>query len=360
MNIYIYGAGTKGKELHEIINLYNQQNFGIVGYVDQEKVGSIFDIPIFRLDEIKDYNITIIIAINSFKIAQHVFFELKDSGFSDIWWFKEKKRFFGKDFFYEQCICCRAWQKNMIEHMEMHVMDACNLNCKGCAHFSPIFENVVPDMASRVADIKMFMEKGIHPVQFNLLGGEPFLNPELGEIAKKVRTILPDTDIVIVTNGLLIPKADASVLTLIAESNVKVSISEYEPTHKIIDVICDKLDCFGIVYEIRSFGTKEKFNKPLSINEAESSKRLCISYGCITLWNGMIARCPTLMYIDAFNKRFGTKLPNDGVMQLSSCSKGEELLEQLEQEVPLCSHCIRNEIEWGVCDKTILCSDFAV
>lgn len=360
MSVCIYGAGKKGEELYEILTRYKNLKISPEYYVDKSKEGNCHGIPIVRLDDVRDLEVTIIIAINCFNIAQEVFLELKEKGFKDIWWFKEKKRYFGRDFYFEQCISCAAWQENMLEHMEMHVMDACNLNCIGCAHFSPIFEKTIPDFSARVEDIRKFKEKGIHPVQFNLLGGEPFLNPQLGEYARETRAILPETDIVIVTNGLLIPTTSDTVLQSIADNKVKVSISEYEPTHRIIEAICDKLDVFGIVYEIRSFTTKEKFNKPLSLCVAKTSERLCISDGCITLWNGKIARCPTLMYIDAFNEKFGTQLPNEGIMLLRDCPSGKELLDALKKEVPLCRHCVKNTIEWGVCGKNVKCEDFAI
>ena len=66
------------------------------------------------------------------------------------------------------------------------------------------------------------------------------------------------------------------------------------------------------------------------------------------------------MFIDEFNSRFGTNLPNEGIMELETCPSGNELLEELEKSVPLCAHCVKNEIEWGMCKGNAKLSDFAV
>lgn len=38
---------------------------------------------------------------------------------------------------------------------EIHVADYCNLNCRGCTHFSPIFEREIPEFDVRINDIML-------------------------------------------------------------------------------------------------------------------------------------------------------------------------------------------------------------
>lgn len=49
---------------------------------------------------------------------------------------------------------------------------------------------------------------------------------------------------------------------------------------------------------------------------------MCISNGCVTIWDGKIARCLQLMYILYFNNYFNTSLPDEGVMKLEDCVSG--------------------------------------
>ena len=99
---------------------------------------------------------------------------------------------------------------------------------------------------------------------------------------------------------------------------------------------------------------------PLSIELKNQYRRRCLSDGCLTIWNGKIARCPTLMYIGAFNKYFNVKLPDEGILTLDTGMSGAEILEHMKKAVPLCAHCIDNMVEWGVCGKNPSIKDFAV
>lgn len=42
---------------------------------------------------------------------------------------------------------------------EIHVADYCNLNCRGCTHFSPIFEREIPEFDVRINDIMLLKKK---------------------------------------------------------------------------------------------------------------------------------------------------------------------------------------------------------
>ena len=66
------------------------------------------------------------------------------------------------------------------------------------------------------------------------------------------------------------------------------------------------------------------------------------------------------MYISYFNYYYHTDLPEDGIIELKENIAGENLLNLLKKDVPLCKHCVRNEIKWSVCGKKAKLEDFAV
>ena len=39
--------------------------------------------------------------------------------------------------------------------------------------------------------------------------------------------------------------------------------------------------------------------------------------------------------------------------------EAEELIHNLEMEIPLCKHCVKNDMEWSVCGKEKKFEDFA-
>ena len=71
---------------------------------------------------------------------------------------------------------------NMLEKIDIHITDHCNLNCKGCTHFSPLSEEFYLNPVNFRADLARFAAlTGAQLGQMFLLGGEPLLHPHLTE-----------------------------------------------------------------------------------------------------------------------------------------------------------------------------------
>lgn len=205
-----------------------------------------------------------------------------------------------------------------------------------------------------MADVKKLREKVTSIVGFYVLGGEPFLNPDLCSYIE-IKDIYPNAQLNIVTNGLLLLKTQEKVLERLRDENVCISISEYKPTHQCMDEIYQILNRYNLIYTVRKYEEKQKFNIPLTL---EKGKKYCISNGCINIWNGKIARCPTLMYITEFNKYFNTSFPEDGIIPLTETVHGKELAELLEKDVPLCCYCGQHEVDWDICGRNVTIDKF--
>ncbi len=358
MKIVFYGAGKWGKKALELLQSDEKAAQSFLGYADSKKTGLYCGYPIFTIEKLpKDTVIVITIANPS--SAADIYNLLREHGFSDIYSFTNReKKGLVHDFLKDKCVSCKTWGDCVLGHGEMHVVDFCNLNCKGCTHFSPIFKKIIPDTASRINDIKILSEKFSYICNFFLLGGEPLLSPDIIAYLDSARKILPRTNITIVTNGLLIPSLKEEVFEHVRSNNIALSISEYEPTRKMLPRIIEKLEQESVFYEI--WQHKETFAKPLSLTAHSKYPNRCISDGCVDIWNGKIARCPTLMYIDEFNQRFGTNLPNEGILKLKDAPNGKVLLDYLKKEVPLCRHCIAYDTAWERCGINPQVEDFAV
>lgn len=359
--IYFYGAGKYGTKALKCFLNEKEISYNFKGFIDTNRsIGEEHEgykiLPLSYVPKMATILITVAATNQIVKIYQL----LSKAGYSNIYVFCDVRIANRGDFLLDYAESTADWGDCVLPQAEMHVADWCNLNCRGCTHFSPIFEHDFPDIKSRIEDVEKLRSKFTHIVRFYLLGGEPFLNPEIGEYIFQCRKILPTSQIAIVTNGLLIPKLDDEVFNIIKENNVLVSISEYKPTHLQIEKIETRLQAQGVRYEIRSYNRKQVFNRPLSLSDNSRFGQLCISPICTNIWNGKIARCPTLMYIDKFNEKYGTQLPNTGVIELDSDISGKELLDLLQKQVPLCKHCIENPIQWSACGLHPELSDFAV
>ncbi len=363
--IILYGAGTEGEKLLRRMEVL-QDTIEIIGFADSFKTGHCCGYPILSWERMETTEADIIITVKDQMVMEEIYDRLVRLKKENIYWHYDDRVSLHTVtydvFLLKECICLKncVSEKGILSRVEMHICDYCNLNCSGCTHFSPIFERRLPDREKRIADVQKLSEKVGVILRFFIMGGEPFLNPDMAQYIEDIRRILPDTDLWVVTNGLPIPGIKEDVLTCMRQNNVAVSISEYEPTHYVIDKIKARLENAGIHYNIRPYDIKQKFIRPLSLSDNSKYNQRCISEGCINICDGKIARCPTLMYIDRFNEIFGTALPNDGIYELADCPSGEKLMTLLQKEVPLCSHCVENETEWSRCGSKVKLSDFAV
>jgi len=124
-----------------------------------------------------------------------------------------------------------------IPYCEIDIVHGCNLRCAQCSHFSPYRSGLVAK-----EDIIDWLEswgKKIHSDIINLLGGEPFLHPDLAEIVRESSRIFPNSNLEITTNGLLLPRVDFAVFEVLRKANVKVIVSDHSgndiPYRQVLD-----------------------------------------------------------------------------------------------------------------------------
>ena len=148
--------------------------------------------------------------------------------------------------------------------LEFHLADHCNLNCKGCSHFS----NLVPapvfaDKEQFIRDLKQLAACFSQIHNFYLLGGEPLLNSEIGDYITAIHKTFPYTRIIIVTNGLLLLSIKAPLIQIIKENHVHISISDYTCLDR--DKIIAFVQQHSLSAELRE--GKECFSKYLRARE---------------------------------------------------------------------------------------------
>ncbi len=312
-------------------------------------------IPIAKYED-GPRDIPVIISLANCKLVMEIEKDLRRVGYRTVYWYRENPY---EDTLEGQLEDMETWGDAVLPQAEMHISDACNLNCRGCTHFSPLFHSIDADLVSRLEDVRKLAGKVTHILDFYLLGGEPFLNPEISAYVEGIYKILPRTRRIIVTNGLLVPRLSNEVLDVIRRTKTFVSISEYEPTHEIIDQITSRLETAGVKYTLRPFDSKQMFNKPISLVSDGKYPQKCISDGCVNIYKGKVCRCPTLMYAFKFNEVFGTQLPTDGILTLEEAPEGAAFLKWLKAPVLLCAHCVENPIPWSRCEGQPKIDDFA-
>lgn len=366
MKIIIYGAGERGIHALNRIRKTYADTIEIVGFIDTKRTGDYCGFPIWDIDDAPIWNIEndvqVVIALATRKTIREVYQYFWEKGKVINYYYlaKDSDNYKGEDFFSYECGKLYGDPEQIIPHIEIHAVDHCNLNCAGCVHFSPICQDTIPNTARRIEDIGKIRSISNNILSMFIMGGEPLLNPDLILYLEEARRQLPASDIQLVTNGLLIPLISDKLLTTIHMNKITVAISEYEPTYHLRGKIVKRLREYEIDYMIRPYDKKQKFNKPLTVSSNTKHKNICISDGCVNINEGKIARCPTLMYIKDLNDRFGFHFPTEGIYNLEDVHSCEELNSMMQENVPLCRYCIKNEIDWHRCSINPCAEDFVV
>lgn len=354
MEVYLYGAGDYGHHAQKkIARLYGDM-VQIRAFIDRAADRhSMGDVPVVRLEEVSDLDIPVVVAMGFNRAVHEVCGELARRGFQRVYKYlcKENAPYEEGTFFEKECFdmaeLMDSRNGDWIPHIETHAVDYCNLNCKACTHYAPLFKESEFDPDTIYRDMEQFAAFSNRVLSFYIMGGEPFLREDLDEVVRRGRELFPKSILTVVTNGLLIPeRVPERVLQAIVDAGALVSISEYKPTEKIIDRITKRLEDAHIDYVIRSAEDKENFIKTISIAADSPYPSLCISDGCVNLYRGHVSRCPSVMYLGRLNKAFSLELPTEGVYPIGAFSSVEEFNAQMTETIPLCAHCKSCQIAW--------------
>jgi MoaA/NifB/PqqE/SkfB family radical SAM enzyme len=249
-------------------------------------------------------------------------------------------------------------------HLSIHLVDHCNLNCKGCDNFSCIADEKYHSVESLAKDFRRIYELAEGKIDsISLFGGEPLLHPELLRILDIAGEYFCKTDFRLVTNGILLSKQDDYFWAKCRQNNIKITkypinlpFVQLEQTAREHNVILE-------YYGNTGFELKKMHKIPINPNGNENQQKsfeLCYKANtCIMLDGGKIYTCATIPYIKYFNKRFGMdlKICEKDYIDIYGIKSINEVFEFLCKPMPFCRYCNTKEsvygIDWGVSKKEI-------
>lgn len=230
---------------------------------------------------------------------------------------------------------------------ETHIVEHCNLNCQMCTHFSPLAQTEFADINSFEKDLQQLHKLFVNDVSYIiLLGGEPLLHPLITQFLKIARKAFPHTDIILYTNGLLIPKMNKTFFETCKENKITIILTRY-PIQMDYTVVNDLLERYKVVYKYCNTPGREKKSThyPLDIggtqNPENSFLHCDMANRCIFLKDGKLYTCAMLPNVHHFNKYFNYNFqvtPKDYIDIYEATSK-TEILEFLASPPPFCRYC---------------------
>ena len=251
-SIALYGYGRQGKAYLKDL----QENFRLVAIIDKAASDkSCEGIPVITYEEYKDIwenkqdNPMILVAASGDALlgitkqlmedgkAENVDYMMVEE-FLEDWFFKEKHTVH-------------------IGRFAIPVTERCTLNCEKCITCNPYMNEPKDIPLSEIKETCRLFFSIVYEVScINIVGGEPFLYSDLGELLKFLENEYENRikQFVIITNGTVLPEY-ALLKILSSYSNIQVRVSDYR--HSLpnlrVDKFVDALHHYSIPCQVISF-----------------------------------------------------------------------------------------------------------
>lgn len=248
---------------------------------------------------------------------------------------------------------------------EVNLADHCNLNCQCCNHFSPIAKETYLDINEYRKDIKRVAKITRGNVSsLLLLGGEPLLYNDICEVMVISRKELPNADITIVTNGVLLPKMNETFWICCRDNKVNINYTKYP-------IKIDYEECIKIAkeYGVRIVCTHDSIvekttyrlpiHKTLDMDPYRNYMKCYHANKCVVLREGRVYCCPIGANIHHLNNYFNLDLPekNKNSKSIYEIETLDELNDFLKLPCKLCGYCnvfgYEYDLPWACSKKDI-------
>ena len=364
MKNYIFGTGKFACEIAKIFDKYGIKVDGFINVRDKNKslpTSMYKDIPVYYVEEfdiVEKENSNIFLAKKPMFMGSGIEF-FRNNKFKNLFAINEEIFFDEIDNIIKlnKYIDPIDLTRPFLNYLEINLVDNCNLNCKGCAHFSNICDKNYVEVEQFERDLKKLTEH-FELYNFRLLGGEPLLHPNLKEIIEISRRYLPNSRLIIVTNGLLLDKLSPKILKSISDNKIIITISLYQPTFKKLNSIVEILTKYNIKYLInddifRKIETIQSFHTRLTDEKKDgdfSANKSCSGRFCRFIRDGKISKCYLPLLVEVLNKKYGKKfeVSEKDYILLDDIKDGWDTIDKLNGDIPFCQYC-RDELydfEW--------------
>lgn len=186
----------------------------------------------------------------------------------------------------------------------------CNLKCSHCSNFTSLMPQIHYDYKKQIDDLTL-ISKVAHFDTFQIQGGEIFQWDLLPNFILEVRNLNFVNKIQIATNGA-VQLSDQLNEVLKNDPNIIVRISPYpQVTDKLGKRLARQLESNKINFYLHNFGNRNDnwadlggpFFEELDNKVGENNYQSCAFKGCLTLEDGILARCsrgPTAHQVQNF------------------------------------------------------------
>ena len=266
---YIWGAGITGKLVYQKLKDY----IPVIGFIDKDvekQSYGVDHIPVFspKIIDSRAKNVRYLI---SPAFYGEIACELKSKGLQE-----------NVDFFHSltfaRIFLLYKYNEAVIYRTDISITEKCTLKCKKCNMFMPHFKNPRNrELALLKEDVDAYFDKVAYVFEFKVLGGEPFMYPDLQEFLCYLMDHYADRigRVEIFTNATL--RASEELLKFIKERGIWVGITDYTntvPYQKRLEEFRTDLEQYQIPYRCDKAETWADFGFPDAPYNLEGEEKL--------------------------------------------------------------------------------------
>ena len=248
----------------------------------------------------------------------------------------------------------------MLENLDYHIIDKCNLNCASCNDYCPLVEPGTGEGKSIeqiTADLTLLSKLKSEFYRLNIMGGEPTLHPQLSKILRIARRIFPNNVIRLITNGTNYNRFSQWKDALV-ENNIDVTVSlypyckDYEERLQIIKKTLEP----EINVEVWSPAITDGFNyatfsNTLGLVSDDDIANCTRRFSCPQLKDGKIYLCPLAAQFNRLKSYFKDKIKFDSddkeYLDLNGEVTAKDFYEFIYGAKPvICEHCVGAHNHW--------------
>lgn len=237
-----------------------------------------------------------------------------------------------------------------LSQVEFHIVDHCNLNCAYCDHFTPLADKNFCKIEDIIEDFKKLKKIFDNIGKIFIVGGEPLLHPNLLDILEPLRNIYPKSEIVIITNGILLEKQDDNFFNALKKYNIALSMTHY-PLKIDYEGWIKKLNDMGIksyYFSLNRNKMKKQNLNPKGNNDKKEAFSKCWEKKCHFLRDGKLYICTPAPNIHFLNKYFNLdfKLKKKDYIDINKIKSASYINALFQKPIEFCRYCNDGEIEF--------------
>lgn len=342
--VYIYGVGSF---LEEVILFLKEKKVPILGIVDRDARlwgSEKFGIKIENPNEIDNIDTPVIVCsgTNYYDICD----TLREKGIYNIlpYYFILS----GKEMDYREY--CEKFQvinhardqtyiqKNNLQHpfilhsIDLVITECCSLKCESCANLMQYYQKPKhEDLSQQLSALDAVLKAIDYISEIRVLGGEPFVCPELVQYLNHLKQYKNIGAIIILSNGTILPKDD--VLKALENEKVYIKLSDYGSLSKKLQLLEEVFVQHKIPYSIEKMEKWTECSSIFNHNRTEEELKQVFTACCagytFSLKKGKLYGCPfaanvaSLMAVpQSVNEEINTTIPTselrEAIRQMNS------------------------------------------